>query len=272
MKILTLKIMVLALLAMPLLAAESVESKTPQTTMRAQFQLMVKDQDRGLNFELHPDGKIELTVKEDGEKSYKANSLDEFKILYPEIAKKYQIDRFIPRTFWGDTDSLSSNGWNDWKKWFGNDWFWDKTRNPDWMKEWWQPLKSDDLDNWIEDQQQLFSRFRDIPKPTDPLLNPQSPTSSPAFGLRIAAVSESLANQLGLKEGEGILVVNVLENTPAQRAGIKKHDIILNLNSKVINDRGEFRRQVRELITKGFEIGIIRQCRHETIKVAAEKI
>lgn len=67
-------------------------------------------------------------------------------------------------------------------------------------------------------------------------------------------------------------MVNVLENTPAQRAGLKKHDIILNLNGKAITDRGEFRKQVRELADKGFDLEIVRQGRHETIKVPAEKV
>ena len=265
----------LSCLTVPIFAADEMEKKTPEAGVHTQLQVTIKDDSRGLNFELHPDGKVELTVKEDKEnkeKSYKAVSMDEFKSKYPDVAKKYQVERFLPRTSWGTLDSTSTTAWNDWKKWFGNDWFWDKNRDADWMKEWWKPLKSDDLDNWFEDQQRLFGRFRDMTKPSDPMLNPDLPTASPAFGLRIDAVNDSLAAQLGLREGEGILVVNVLDNMPAQRAGLKKHDIILSLNGKPITDRGEFRKQVRDLAGKGFELEIVRQGRHETIKVPAEKV
>ena len=45
----------------------------------------------------------------------------------------------------------------------------------------------------------------------------------------------------------------------------------MNFNGKMITDRGEFRRQVHDLVNKGFDLEIVRQGRHETIKVPAEK-
>lgn len=175
MKNIALMLVALGCLAMASFAADEGSKKVPENGVTSQLQVTVKDNDRGLNFQMHPDGKVELTVKENAEKSYKADSLDEFKSKYPDIVKKYQIERFVPRTCWGNMDSMSSTAWNDWKKWFGNDWFWDKNRDSDWMKEWWKPFKSDDLDNWVEDQQRLFSRFRDLKKPANPTLIPNCP-------------------------------------------------------------------------------------------------
>ena len=271
--------------AAPTMAADVIEKKDsqdPKSSIHTQMQVTVKDSTRGLAFELHPDGKVELTVKEEdkdsgktSEKTYKADSLEDFNSKYADVAKKYQIERFVPRTFWSNQDQASGSAWNNWKKWFADDWFWDRGHDSNkWFKEWWRPMQSDDLDNWVDDQNRLFEKFRSITPPLDPLakMNSDSPTSSPAFGLRISAVDESLVTQLGMKEGEGILVVSVLDNTPAQRAGLKKHDIILKVEGKSITDRGEFRRKVRELAGKGFELEIIRQGKHETINVLAEKV
>jgi hypothetical protein len=254
------------------------ESRPVENSMRTQLRVSIKDSNRGLSFELHPDGKVELKVQEENQKtgstedkSYKADSLEEFKTKYPDAAKKYQIDRFVPRLPWGKFDRSSEKAWEEWKQWFEEDWFWDRGRDfARWFREWWTPFQSDDLDNWVEEQGKLFERFRDLRRPRDPSKEDrETPTSSPSFGLRVGAVGDTLAAQLGLREGEGALVVDVVEGTPAQKAGLKKHDVILKFDGRVITDRGEFRKHLREQAEKGLELEFIRQGKRETIKIKA---
>jgi serine protease Do len=52
------------------------------------------------------------------------------------------------------------------------------------------------------------------------------------LGVQISAVDEKMAKALGLKKAEGILVTNVEEDSPAEKAGLKREDIILKFQGK----------------------------------------
>ncbi|MFN3551393.1 MAG: Do family serine endopeptidase [Endomicrobiia bacterium] len=52
------------------------------------------------------------------------------------------------------------------------------------------------------------------------------------LGIDIIAVDEAIANQFGLKKKQGVLINKVLENTPAEKAGLKRGDIILSVKTK----------------------------------------
>lgn len=66
------------------------------------------------------------------------------------------------------------------------------------------------------------------------------------LGVRIQTVSEELAENLGLKEPTGALVTSVAENGPAQKAGLKKGDVILKFNNKVVSEMRKLPRIVAE--------------------------
>jgi len=55
-------------------------------------------------------------------------------------------------------------------------------------------------------------------------------------------LNEDLAKYFGLPDKNGVLVAKVLEDSPAQKAGIKDSDIIRKLDNKAINN-------VRELLS-----------------------
>lgn len=52
------------------------------------------------------------------------------------------------------------------------------------------------------------------------------------LGVEIIAVDEAIANQFGLSKKQGVLINKVLENTPAQKAGLQRGDIILSVKTK----------------------------------------
>lgn len=65
------------------------------------------------------------------------------------------------------------------------------------------------------------------------------------LGVFIQALDDSMAQGLGLKDSrEGILVSGVMAGSPADKAGLKKYDVILRLNGKTVNDSNQFRNQV----------------------------
>jgi len=64
------------------------------------------------------------------------------------------------------------------------------------------------------------------------------------LGVGIQRITPQLAKSFGLKEEGGILVSQVFKDSPAERAGIKQGDIILEFNGKMIKEIGELSRTV----------------------------
>ncbi|MDD5492930.1 MAG: PDZ domain-containing protein, partial [bacterium] len=56
------------------------------------------------------------------------------------------------------------------------------------------------------------------------------------LGVEIRPVDEAVAKQFGLKEAKGALLNNVMKDTPAERAGLKRGDIITEFNGKPVTD------------------------------------
>lgn len=52
------------------------------------------------------------------------------------------------------------------------------------------------------------------------------------LGIEIVSVDEVIAKQFGLKTKQGVLVNNVRKNTPAEKGGLKRGDIILEVKTK----------------------------------------
>jgi hypothetical protein len=82
------------------------------------------------------------------------------------------------------------------------------------------------------------------------------PRSAQAFlGIGFGPVPESLAYHLGLAEGVGAVVGDVRKDTPAEKAGIKVHDVIVTIDGKEI--RGpEALREIMNAKKPGNEIRI----------------
>lgn len=55
-------------------------------------------------------------------------------------------------------------------------------------------------------------------------------------GINAAPLSSALAKRLGLKNRSGIVVVSVVANSPAYKAGLKTNDVIIAINDTTITD------------------------------------
>ncbi len=87
-------------------------------------------------------------------------------------------------------------------------------------------------------------------------------------GIGFQPVDENLARALDLPQARGIIVTEVVEDSPASEAGIQLEDVILQFNGRNIQSPSDFRRRVAEMMP-GTEITlrVNRDGREQDVKV-----
>src|SRR5512147_2967852 len=86
------------------------------------------------------------------------------------------------------------------------------------------------------------------------------------LGVRIQAVTEEIADALGLKDAAGALVAGVIPGGPAEKANIKDGDIILEFDGKPIGQMRRLPRLVAE-VGRTLPIRVWREGRELSLKV-----
>jgi serine protease Do len=69
---------------------------------------------------------------------------------------------------------------------------------------------------------------------------PESNQSTDDLGIRVADVNAEMANRFGATEGEGVIVVGVENGSKGQEAGIRRGDIIREINHESIRSSREY--------------------------------
>jgi len=79
------------------------------------------------------------------------------------------------------------------------------------------------------------------------------------LGVQLSNLSPAIAENLGLENSKGALVGQVVEGSPAERAGIKAGDVITSINGKAVSSSAETRNTIGMLrIGEKVDIGLIR--------------
>src|SRR5579862_5347079 len=257
----------LALLALSLLQASGDKLDTENT------KLLIFDSGRGMTLKVRTDGAVELTLKEEDKETGKKTTrtvsepnAEEFRTKHPDLVKRYELDRCLGGK--------------------------PKGVNQDEFDEWWKQLKKgmpglgpvpgldqpfdEDVQKFLEEQRELFGRLRRSPKPQTPDSPPhQTPVpGGRELGVRVDPVSETLRDQLSLKENEGVLVSEVKPGSLAEKSGLKEHDLLLKLEGRPIGDRWQFRADVLTALGKPeFAVELLRAGKKQTltIKTSARK-
>ena len=74
---------------------------------------------------------------------------------------------------------------------------------------------------------------------------PPQPTKE-WFGLRVTAVTPDIAKQLGLTKAVGVVIEGVEAGSMAQEAGLRKGDVILEVNRQRIENEDDYRKAMEK--------------------------
>lgn len=89
----------------------------------------------------------------------------------------------------------------------------------------------------------------------------------PLLGIRGQAITEQLAETLGVTQKAGVLVMEVMEETPAQRAGIRAGDVIIGCDEEKIEEIADISSQMKP---GDHELTLVRDKKPITLKVTIE--
>ncbi len=88
------------------------------------------------------------------------------------------------------------------------------------------------------------------------------------LGVGILDLNDDLGQYFKVKEGEGVLITEVADDSPAEEAGLKAGDVVLEYDGKAVRDADEFREYVADT-EPGEEVEIVvkRRGRKKTFEV-----
>ncbi len=91
------------------------------------------------------------------------------------------------------------------------------------------------------------------------------------IGLECYPAEGALRTQLELAEGQGLLIESVAEDSPAAKAGLEKHDVIVKAGGKPVGQVAELIEAVDKAKEKNLVLEVIRQARPKKIEVTPAK-
>ena len=93
------------------------------------------------------------------------------------------------------------------------------------------------------------------------------------LGVLIQNLTQDLAESFGLKDRRGVLIANVTEDSPAERAGLRQGDVVIHFDGRDVEDVGSFRNRV-SLVTPGSEVSmvVVRDGREVSLNVKIGKL
>ncbi|VAX02481.1 HtrA protease/chaperone protein [hydrothermal vent metagenome] len=93
------------------------------------------------------------------------------------------------------------------------------------------------------------------------------------LGVRIQSITDDLAESLGLKNSKGALVADLTETGPAEKAGMKPGDVIIQFDGQAVNKLSDLPRIVaRAPVGKQVDVVVIRKGKEVTIGVTLGRL
>ena len=93
------------------------------------------------------------------------------------------------------------------------------------------------------------------------------------LGVMIQDVTPSLAKEFNLKDQKGAIIGDVVQKGPAERAGLKSGDVVLEFNGKAVKDSRHFKLQVsRVKPNESVPVKVLRNGSTKTIEVTINEL
>lgn len=93
------------------------------------------------------------------------------------------------------------------------------------------------------------------------------------IGVSVQTVTPEIAQSFGLKEPKGALVGGVVDGSPAEKAGVKRGDVIIAFNGKDIKQMSDLPRLVAETpVGKAVDIKVIRDGKEVDLKITVAEL
>jgi serine protease Do len=90
------------------------------------------------------------------------------------------------------------------------------------------------------------------------------------LGVRVETLNPDLGGYFSVPDGKGVLVVEVMKDTPAEKAGLKAGDVITRVGDRPVSDAGELTRALGDDQGK-VTLGIVRKGARRTLDAELEK-
>jgi len=97
-------------------------------------------------------------------------------------------------------------------------------------------IPQDQMDEYMKDLKVKMKNLDDLPMLHTHVYAPMARSSRGRLGVRVEDLSDDMAQALGVTSGKGALVMQVNEDTPAQRAGIRAGDVIVGVGGDDVDD------------------------------------
>ena len=103
-------------------------------------------------------------------------------------------------------------------------------------------------------------------------LGPVHP-ATPAYwiGVSAAPLEQALRSQLQIPQGQGLMIVEVHKDSPADKARLRPHDIFLRLDSEPLADQTALAKRVQSHGEKPMKIELLRDGKKQEIQVTPER-
>jgi membrane-associated protease RseP (regulator of RpoE activity) len=92
----------------------------------------------------------------------------------------------------------------------------------------------------------------------------------PRLGVSVNELNDQLAEYFGVKPGEGVLVTEVFDGTPAEKAGMKAGDVILRVDNQRVESTGDIHDAINGKSGRDVDVVVMRDHRETTLKVTLD--
>ncbi len=87
------------------------------------------------------------------------------------------------------------------------------------------------------------------------------------IGAMCVPVEATLRAQFGLKDGQGLVAVDVMKDSPAAQAGLRRHDVIVAIDGRALEEVGQLVKAVNDSGEHEMKLEILREGKRQTLTV-----